>query len=617
MRSMAQLAVAEKSVRMTATFRGYNHREVISDGEMFDTINLGDEMYPVLSVRKKRGITHWDGEDKLTGILGRDKLVYVRGSDVYYNFEKVDGISVSTAENMCPKKIVSMGAYCCIWPDKKYFNTVDLMDCGSMERTWDEQGVQVSLMMCRGDGTDYDMNAIAVGITPPENPENGDLWIDQSGSADVLRQYYSPTQEWIEVASTYVKIASVGIGIGLKEYDAVMISGLEAGDPGESQRIKDEIATLNGSYTIFAAGEDYIVVAGLISKTMQIGSLKDNTVRVDRTVPDLDFIVESNNRLWGCRYGMADGQVVNEIRASKLGDFRNWSCFMGVSTDSYTVSIGTDGPWTGAVSQRGYPVFFKENCIHKVSGMTPSTYQVSTTVCRGVQRDSGRSVCVVNETVYYKSRKDIMAYDGNMPVSVGEQLGNIPYSDARAGAKGEKYYISMKDANGQFSLFTFNTNTGIWYKEDHTKALGFGQVEDELYFIDEENNTLVAVDGSQAAEEGAAWALEEDPEWMAEFGISGVEISDGYRADINGSHYLSRFDIRMYMEKATKVELEIMYDSDGIWRKQGETIQGTRMKTRVIPVVPRRCDHLRFRIKGKGEIRIYSIARNMEVGSDA
>ena len=616
MRKMTLFTAAEKNMRMTASFRGYNHQEVISDGEMYETKNLSDDLFPVLSVRKKRGITSYDvpGEDPavLSGIHGRDKLVYVRGEDVYWNFEKVNGISVSAEESMVPKRIVSMGAYVCIWPDRVYFNTVDLSDCGDMQRLYEEGGEEISLMMCRGDGTNYDMTQIEVGATPPEEPENGDLWIDQSGDLDVLRQYYEPTQEWIEVASTYVKISGTGAGHGLREYDAVTINGLEAPDD-EDQRYKDQVATLNGSYTVYFAGEDYIVVAGLISKTFT--GLKDNAVNINRTVPDLDFVVESNNRLWGCKYGMENGQVVNEIRASKLGDFRNWSAFLGVSTDSYTVSIGSDGPFTGAIAQRGYPVFFKEQCIHKLTGTTPSSYQVTTTMCRGVQAGSGRSVCIVNETVYYKSRKDVMAYDGNMPISVSENLGNVPYGSARAGAKGDKYFISMQDASGHFHLFTYDTKNGIWYREDNTKALGFGAVEDELFYIDEEQNTLVAVDGSRGT-------LEEDPEWMAEFGISGIEYTAGSygslaRSDINGSHYLSRFDIRMYLEEETNVELEIMYDSDGVWRKQGETIRGTRMKNRMIPVIPRRCDHLRFRLKGKGEFRIYSISRYLEVGSDA
>ena len=32
----------------------------------------------------------------------------------------------------------------------------------------------------------------------------------------------------------------------------------------------------------------------------------------------MDYVVQSGNRLWGCKYGMADGRAVNEIYASKF-----------------------------------------------------------------------------------------------------------------------------------------------------------------------------------------------------------------------------------------------------------------------------------------------------------
>ena len=59
-----------------------------------------------------------------------------------------------------------------------------------------------------------------------------------------------------------------------------------------------------------------------------------------------------------------------------LGDFRNWQCFMGLSTDSYYGNLGTDGKFTGAITHMGYPLFFKENCLHKVYGDYPAQFQM-------------------------------------------------------------------------------------------------------------------------------------------------------------------------------------------------------------------------------------------------
>lgn len=115
MNRMPQIQSGEQETRLTSVFRGYNHREIISDGEMYDTQNLSDEQQPLLTTRPRRGITSYDVPDTdpvpLTGIHGRDKLVHIRGTKVYYNFTEVEGITVSAAAAMCPKKIVSMGAY--------------------------------------------------------------------------------------------------------------------------------------------------------------------------------------------------------------------------------------------------------------------------------------------------------------------------------------------------------------------------------------------------------------------------------------------------------------------------------------------------------------------------
>ena len=626
MRKMVQLLEGRKENRMTSTFTGYNRKEIISSGEMNDMQNLSGDLYPMLAPRKKRAYANGFGGstgDKLTGIDGRDQLTFCLGEKVYWNFTEVTGLTVSEETNMCPKQIVNFGAYVLIYPDKKYFNTVNLEDYGTIDRNFSVSGASVSLTMCRNDGTNYDMTQITVSETAPSSPTNGKLWIDQSGDNDVLRQWTTSTNEWVEVATTYVKISATGIGTGLNMYDAINMSGLEAVDTA-SDKVKAQVEALNGSKIIYDGGTDYIVVVGLLSQ-MQAALKTGTTAHADRNVPDLDFIVESNNRLWGCKYGLVNGEIVNEIHASALGDFRNWGKYLGTSQDSYTASVGTDGPFTGAVTQKGYPVFFKEQCVHQVYGSTPSSFQINTTVCRGIQNGSWRSAVVVNERVYYKSRTDVMVYDGSMPVSVSEQLGGMLYNSARAGALGDKYYINMKDRNGEWTLFTYDTDKNVWYREDSFHALAFGRVADELYAIDEDNNRLYSMtantgDIAMTEENYPTWTVEDELDWYAVFGIQGIEYTPNkygnyVRDDMPASRYLSRFDIRMYLEENTTMKLEIQYDDSGEWEDKGE-IRGSRTKNFVLPVIPKRCDHLRFRINGHGPMRIYSINRILEVGGD-
>ena len=383
---------------------------------------------------------------------------------------------------------------------------------------------------------------------------------------------------------------------------------MDAGD-GATLRIQKQVEQLNGSMIVYFAGEDYIVIAGLLSQS--IGALEAGDVDVNIEIPDMDFICESNNRLWGCKYGLVGEQTINEIYASKLGDFRNWKCFMGLSTDSYTASVGTDGPFTGAITQRGYPVFFKEGCIHRISGNTPATFSIQTTMCRGVQRGSWRSLAVVDENIYYKARGGVMVYDGNMPQSVGDQMGEELYSDARAGVLGEKYYLSMKDKNNHWHLFNYDTEHKTWWREDSTHALGFGSVDDELFYIDETNNTLVSVTGSVGTEEA-------DFDWAAEFDLYGVNYVRQSNYDsparVRNSKYISMFKIRMQLAEGSYMRLWIKYD-ENLYEYKGEW-RGNRLKSFVLPVIPKRCDHIRFKLTGHGPAVIYSISRMMEVGGD-
>ena len=74
------------------------------------------------------------------------------------------------------------------------------------------------------------------------------------------------------------------------------------------------------------------------------------------------------------------------------------------------------------------------------------------------------------------------------------------------------------------------------------------------------------------------------------------------------------FKIRMSMAEGAEMTLYIRYDN-GKWEKMG-TRKGTGLGTFVLPVVPKRCDHIRFLLMGEGDMTIYSISRIMEVGGD-
>ena len=584
----------DSSRQMVDTFKGYNHNLRIGDGEFFDMKNMTSDYYPVLSPRGKRGV--YASPNKANGLIAKDALCYVDGTKFVINQKEID-----MGLNDEPKQLISMGAYVIIWPDKKYFNTQDHSDFGNIEAFFpgvEGQMVQADYEMCKIDGTVY--TGATKSPTAPENPINTQLWIDTSSTPHVLKQYSETSKVWTQIATTYVKISAPNIAQNFKQYDAVKISGF----PTESKQLADmndityplwEAYHDPGDDERVEGTNDYIVIVGILDEAVTY----ESKLRLERTVPEMDFVIESGNRLYGCRYGTAaNGEVVNEIYASKLGDFKNWNCFMQISTDSWVQGLGTDGQFTGAITHKGYPLFFKENCVHKVYGNYPANFQIQTTECRGVQKGCNRSLAIVNETLFYKSRSAICAYDGSLPSEVSYALGNEAYKDAVGGANGNKYYISMADALGTYHLFVFDTAKGMWHKEDSLKADWFCSCDSELYAIS--GGRIITLFGSGTPDA--------DPvEWMAETGEIGLSSPD--------MKYISRLTVRMAMDINTEVWIYAQYDFSEEWECQC-ILRSTNLRSFSIPIRPKRCDHMKLRFEGIGAAKIYSITKTIEQGSE-
>lgn len=571
--------------RVAETFRGYNHNLRVGDGEWYTTTNLTSDYYPVLANRGKRG--KLSGPESPSGMVSCDTLCYTDGTKIVVNGYPVE-MYLSTAEDMLPKKLVTMGGYIVILPDKKWINTLDLTDFGNIEAAW-ESDADVSLELCSADGASYE--SPAVGGAEPADPANMDLWIDTSQSPHQLKQWSEGSGMWTVIPTTYVKIAAPGIGRAFGRYDGVTLAGF----------LEDALQDLNGSHVIWAKGDDYIVVIGMIDSAVT-QKAEEGKVMVQRRMPQLDYVTEAGNRLWGCHYGRANnGEVVNEIYASKLGDFKNWECFMGISTDSWVASVGTDGRFTGAISLGGYPLFFKENVLHKIYISSSGAHQVQDTVCRGVARGSENSLAIVNERLYYKSRTGVCMYDGSLPAEVSYAFGDVRYTNAVGGSIGNKYYISMEDAAGYHHLFVLDTAKDMWHREDDLRVEEFCECRGELYAIDSDTKAILAMTGSTGEQ------YEDTMEWVAESGDLLLDNPD--------AKYIQRLLIRLSTAKDTTIRIYAEYDKFPEWELVGE-YNGGPLGSVSLPVRPRRCDHLRLRFEGKGDVRIYSIAKYVIGGSD-
>lgn len=582
---------------ITSVFGGYNHQISCEEGQFFNMKNMTSKYFPVLSPRQNRGIVKTFAYPQ--GILDKEDLWWIDNKVLYRNGAevKLNGITLT---DETPKTLAKMGAYIVIMPDKIWCKSNDdglNLECGYMENKIEVKGVTFTI--CEASGKSIEWHDAEYYKTNEPKDGNYMMSVDSNGKPS-LKVYSATTSIWMTVASTYVQITAEGIGNGFEKEDGVKITTDDISQSLDNIFINNEEDGTHYSTNTYIIDKtkDTITIPGIYKG--EVTNFPDMNLIIERKVPDMSFITECNNRLWGCS---KDG---HEIYCCKLGDVKNWNCFRGASTDSWAATVGSDGKFTGAITYLGYPMFFKEDSLIKIAVSTTGGHQTKETICRGVQNGSSKSLTVLNEVLYYKSVLGVCGYNGSLPYSVSDELGDVAYYDAVAGAIGDKYYISMRDNENEYSLFVYDTKTGIWCKEDNTEAFAFCKHRDELYYIDNKDNTMKSVGGTLLYDVPER-AIEDKFDWFVESGAIGYSSPD--------NKYVGRINLRITLETGTNVGFFLQYNSCGEWEHKF-SMSGTGTRTYSIPIIPKRCDHFKYKIAGRGACKIHSVTKTTEEGSD-
>lgn len=579
---------------MTTAFGGYNHQLSCQEGQFFDMKNMTSQYFPILSPRQSRGIVK--RLIKPQGILDKEDLMWIDYKRLFINGEEKELKDVTLTEGQ--KVLAKMGAYVIIMPDRIWYN-VDKDECGYMEkRTTIPSGEEIKFTLCDGNGAKIDWHDASYYESADVKPQDGDYMMTTTNGKTSLKVYSSTTSIWTTVATTYIQITAKGIGEGFNKEDGIKLtlSGSVKGLENIFVNEEDD-GKISTNNTITDKTDDAITITGMLAENITI---TDKELTVSREVPDMAFITECNNRLWGCS---EDG---HEIYCCKLGDVTNWNCFKGIATDSWAATIGSDGKFTGAITYLGYPMFFKEDSLIKIMPSSTGGHQTKETKCRGVQKGSHNSLSIMNEVLYYKSSTCVCAYNGSLPYSISDDLGDVRYSDAVAGTVGDRYYISMRDTNGKYALFVYDYKNGYWCKEDNTEVLIFCKHMDDLYYIDAKDNTMKSVRGTLLYDIPEK-ATEDKFDWFVESGTIGYSSPD--------HKYVARITLRIALDVGTNVDFYLQYDSSGVWEHKFN-MSGKGTRTYSIPIIPQRCDHFKYKLSGKGGCKIYSITKTVEEGSD-
>lgn len=527
-------------------FAGLNKNLICNENEFSDMSNLSDRFYPAIGSREPRGSVE-QTISNLHGMIHKNGLFYVSGTKAYYN-----GAEVGTLTDT-DKQMVGMGAYIVIWPDKKVYNTSS-GEWKNIEKSFSYHG-------------------------------------------NVTLKPFSKD-------SAFTCIYCPGIKSAFNDYDAVTISG-----------ITGDYADMHGSHVIQTSGTDgtlgeFIVITyamtlpvdqaataadipiaqqeGRTPRTIYAESVTQNiTLTVNRSAPDMDFICESNNRIWGC------SSDKHEIYGSKLGDPTNWSNFEGISTDSYAATVGSDGDFTACIGHMGYVLFFKEHTIHKLFGSKPANFQLNTNGMSGVREGCDKSLQIINETLFYVGRDGVYSYDGSTPYLISKALGQMRLRNAVAGQQDNKLYLSATDGT-KHRVYVYDPQTTFWMVESD-EQFKYTVFDGNLLYADASGNLRHIKGGTEVFQ----WYLE----------------SGDIREQTLNNKYISKLLFNFWLASDTVVNVFIKWDDEPIWEHKGQ-ISSDINNTYTLPIIPKRCNKFRYRIEGRGEFKLIALGRYLEDASE-
>lgn len=439
----------------------------------------------------------------------------------------------------------------------------------------------LTLTMCNEKGEAF--NGVVVSATEPT--QTG-YWLDISGEPE-LRQWSAAQTMWVSVSNTFVRMTVATNDIRAGDTISLSVSGYA------STTDQDVVDLLNSDHFIYnmIPGSTWpdIVISGILKSdtvTVTAADLRLG-IEVARRIPQMDYVVECDNRLWGCRYDEIAG--VNELYACKLGDPTNWYVYQGLATDSWAASRGKAAPFTGAAVLDGCPLFFREESVEKIYPASGGGHTVKTFDLPGIAAGSADSAVVIDGTLYYHGRDGVYRYNGTIPVKVSDALGDLMFTGASAARRLRTYCVSMQMQGGDRVVGVYDLESGDWHLETEAWTELAVTFEDGVYYVTDGKMYKMSGDNSEGVE------------WYAETGTITY---------VPEHKWLSYMLIRARLEQDAECRVYIRYDG-GPWERKGR-IYGNSLRSREVVIWPRRCDSFRLRFEGKGGCEIQSIAYRLE-----
>ena len=554
-----------KSVTESAdVFGGIDRSNGTPLGYWQELVGMDFTAYPAL--RTCKPFSYKELPDGITGYMFKNgKIVYTKADGIYIDGKKT-GIELSAGE----KQLVGMGAYILILPDEALVNTAD-------------DPISVTFpTRHKLDGSLFEYNQ---NQTRPSVAIFKRLYIDVAKDSAELSYYNDGDQ--VRIAYSYG---------GKKKYLTAKIKSIS-----EESYTSSGCVSVNLDTSLYN-DTHYFYTEGRRMESFRVVCIKN--ALISKPLPAMDFVVEHNNRLWGC------SSENHEIYCSKLGSAVEWGNYDGISTDAWAATIGSDGDFTGACVYADSVLFFKENCVHIVYGTKASNFTVSTIRLRGVQKESGGSLCISGGLLYYKAPEGVYCFNGSAAQRIDSKLGGDISETAVMTADGR--YIVMAASDG--TVYIYDKRYSAWYERRLDNVCSAHEINGRLYAVTKDGNGKMNLVRLVGTEDG--FKMQSENSFEAVSGNIG-----------RGKVYGIYKKLRAYMlhggnvDKAAEISIYVSSDR-GEWKKvfvsDGTETDSERIIT--APMIPLRCRTLKIKISGKVSnetyLLLYGIYLDSEKGSE-
>ena len=229
--------------------------------------------------------------------------------------------------------------------------------------------------------------------------------------------------------------------------------------------ISSPVSIIIKSYTY--SGDVY---TGVLTITVELRNVKGQVIpwpystegtnyaqygTIRKYLPKVTYGCVAHNRVW------CTSQNGEEIFASALGKPLEYYEFNGISTDSWNVSVGTPGKFTGIATWQTRVVAFKEEYVHVIFGSTPKDFSMERTY--GIGCIDRQSIANAGDMLIWLSYDGFYAYGGGKPERISDKL-NTKYVSAVSFSDGICYYARCEKENGEKEFLVFDTEKGLWSK---------------------------------------------------------------------------------------------------------------------------------------------------------